>query len=72
MGGWKAEFTSSRILKIMASEDNLNGKENEPRCLLGRKRKQSAGYYIKAEINKYSPKAYYLLNPREMGEKNKN
>ena len=72
MGGWKAEFTSSRILKIMASEDNLNGKENEPRCLLGRKRKQSAGYYIKVEINKYSPKAYYLLNPREMGEKNKN
>lgn len=55
----------------MASEDNLNRKENEPIYLLGRKRKQSAGYYIKVEINKYSPKAYYLLNPREMGKKTK-
>lgn len=56
----------------MASEDNLNGKENEPRYLLGRKRKPSAGYYIKVEINKYSLKAYYLLNPKEMGKKDKN
>ena len=28
-----------------------------------------AGHYITVEINKYSPKAYYLLNPKEMGER---
>lgn len=32
-------------------------------------KENSAGHYITVEINKYSPKAYYLLNPKEMGKR---